>query len=298
MAQLHSKQRLQSGFTLMEVMIALAMLMLVLGVMVSSSISLNQHYFNDIVRTKIKGNLRGAVDIISMNIRQAGENLSSTFPAILLTNGNSTTSDVLTLRRSLVTDVLTLCTAAGSGTSTLYVSNATVSNAACMAANISASHAVFEEYRADSGGSLRIYIYDQASQLGEFLDFTGSGQSGGEYYLATAPTTRSYPVLTSYIYMLEEYRFQLDLSSSTLNLYVDGQSTAQAVAFETTGFDVLAIKNDGTQLTEFENSSTQDWKDLEKIRITLTGQHTYHGRQFSTSVTSEYFPRNIMSYEG
>src|SRR5690606_12792998 len=109
-----------SGFTLVELMVAagigLGLLAATAGVVLS-----NRGLFNiDMVRTRLNQNLRSSLDIIGMNVREAGENLPGSFPAVELINGNDE-PDELVLRRNLVDEVLKLCVVIDIGTAAPFI---------------------------------------------------------------------------------------------------------------------------------------------------------------------------------
>ncbi|MCB0338856.1 MAG: prepilin-type N-terminal cleavage/methylation domain-containing protein [Bdellovibrionales bacterium] len=289
----------ERGFSLMEVLISSGISSVVMAMIISSVMVVRDGFYTDVVRTRINSNLRSSTDIIAMNIRQAGENLQRTFPAILVTDEAIDGATTLTLRRNLVPEILTLCTAASSGTQSLYVSSSSNSNSACIASNVEPLYDVFDELRVDNGNSLRIFIYDRSAQVGEFLNFTTGGQSGGEYYLFTNSISRDYPALQTSIYAIEEYSFELDSENETLQLFIDGDITSpQAVAFSISDFSVELTMDDGNTLTSFSETDEKNWKEIRNIKISLAGNEAYKGETISNSMTAEYFPRNVLSYDG
>ena len=77
--------------------IGLGLLAATAGVVMS-----NRGLFNvDMVRTKLNQNLRSSLDIVGMNVREAGENLPGAFPAVELIDGGAG-PDHLILRRNLL----------------------------------------------------------------------------------------------------------------------------------------------------------------------------------------------------
>ncbi len=287
------------GFSLLEVLVAMSITALVMGMIVEGALSFRGVYSTDMARTKINGNLRSAMDIISMNVRQAGENLLSQFPAVLLTDGASGAADTLILRRSLVPEVLTLCASSSIGATSLAISSASLANAECVAANALQLRNVFEGLRTNNDGSLRIYIYDKSSKQGEFLTYTSSPVSGGQYSLVVNATSRAYTQLTTSIYVLEEYQFALDAADQKLNLIIDGYTdTPRPVAFDVTDFQVLFTMDDGTSETSFTTASIKDWKDIRQIELALSGRGVFKGHVMTSTITARFFPRNILSYEG
>jgi prepilin-type N-terminal cleavage/methylation domain-containing protein len=291
--------RQERGFTLLEMLVAMTLSSIVLTIVIGSALMFRDTYSHDIVRTRIHGNLRSAMDIISMNIRQAGENLMSTFPAVLLTNGSSGAGDVLTLRRALAPEVLTLCSNAAIGATAIAVSSGSLSNSECVVANVTPLLAVFESLRSDAGGTLRMYMYDSTTKNGEYISYTGYTTVSGQYLLSISGITQPFTQLNTALYVIEEYQFQLDSADAQLDLYIDGYSAApRPVAFDVTNFQVTLDMQDGSVATSLAANSASDWKDISQIRLTLTGSSTYKGRVTTSSISAEFFPRNVLSYEG
>lgn len=288
------------GFTLMELLVSMTVSSVAMAMVVSGALSFRNVYFTDITRIRINGNLRSAMDIISMNVRQAGENLLSTFPAVILTDATGPNSDILSLRRALVPEVLTLCSDASAGSTTLNISNSGLANAECVPANVAPLYTVFNNLRAaDSNHVLRVYIYDKNQKLGEFINFTSGDSSSGQYILSTSPLSYAYTRLNTSIYVIEEYQFQFDTVNKQLVLYQDGYTDEpKPVAFDITDFQVLIEMEDNSSWVALSPSSARDWKDIHQIQILLTGEGSYKGHTMTSTITSKFFPRNVLSYEG
>ncbi|MBX7139380.1 MAG: prepilin-type N-terminal cleavage/methylation domain-containing protein [Oligoflexia bacterium] len=292
----------ETGFTLVELLVALCISGTVLGLVVAASLNLRDTYYTEIVRTQINSNLRSAMDIMSMSVRQSGENLLSAFPALVLVDGTDGEPDTLTLRRSPITEVLTLCLSASAGATELQISSASLSNAECVPANVGPVYSMFSEELAASGENPRVFIYDSAQHLGEFVDFESGTLASGQYSITTSPLSRAYSQLSTAIYIIEEYRFALSADGDRLELTVDDDVDFIApVAFDVTNFQVEFDMQDGTVVSSFSQTSLPgqpDWKDVRGITMTLTGIGVYKNRTVNSTISSSYFPRNVLSYEG
>lgn len=288
------------GFTLVEILVALSIVSIVMALIIASVFTLRNTYFADIKRTQINGNLRSAMDIISMNVRQAGENLAAAFPAVLLTDGASGAADTLVLRRSPITEILTLCADASIGDTNLVVSSASLSNAECIPSNVSPLHAIFKSALAASENAPRVFIYNSALRVGEFVDYEDGDIDGdGNYFLTVGATTNAYTKLSTSIYIIEEYRFSINAVDTRLELTINQEPDgARPVAFEIVNFQASLDMEDGTTISEFAQLSTTDWKDIRQISLQLSGRDTYKGKVISSTITSKFFPRNVLSYEG
>lgn len=300
MKQWVNRNSSQSGFTLLEAIVAMGLMSVVVSLAVGQALMLHDTYHNDMVRTQINGNLRSAMDVISMNIRQTGENLQSSFPALELEDGTGGNSDVLYLRRNRLTDVLALCDAVSTGATSLPVSRADLSVSQCVNANIVNSYNAFENIRNEDGGISRIYIYDTAAQVGEFLDYSAGSFASDVYYLLTSDVTNDYPALTTAIYVVEEFSFAVDSATNLFTIAFDGDySTNHTVAFDVNEFQVNLLMDDGTTLTElYPDDPNYDWKNVRQVEVNLSGIDERKGTTYTSSVSARYFPRNVLSYDG
>jgi len=86
----------------MELLVASFLGLIILALGAQSTLSLRRLYLHDIVRTRVNQDLRGSLDMIGVNIRQAGENFTMSFPAIQIVNGTGGAGDQLILRRNLL----------------------------------------------------------------------------------------------------------------------------------------------------------------------------------------------------
>lgn len=281
----------EAGFTVMELLVATAIGTLITGLLVGNVVTNQQAYHEDVVRTRINSNLRSALDIVAMNIRQAGENLSRSFPAVQVEDG---LSDILILRRAILSEVLTVCESIGPGETSLDLSDNSSANPECLPGNAINVINRVESYR--DGESIRIYLYNRVSREGEFLDFTRVESAGGEYRATVSAVQSAYANGSAALYVIEEFRFELNATADSLQLTVDGVSDQpRAVAFSVVGFDVAIQRNDGSVESELTLASSYDWKEISEIGVRLTGRETRKNRVFETSISAGFFPRNVLS---
>ena len=295
MTELSSNFTREKGFTLIELMVSTTIISILMAMLVGYVLSMQDYFFEDIVRTRINSNLRSAFDIIGMNVRQSGENLQRSFPAVLISADSDSTGQYLTLRRNLIPEILTVCTLLNGGSSTVEVSSTTSTEANCQYSNVTTLYNAFNTERVANGGSTRLFIYDSLTKSGEFVDYTG-GSAATNYTLNISTPALTYQPLTTYLYILEEYAFSLKESTKTLNLYRDGRSTTpEAVAFLVSEFSISVYFNDGTSSSSLSATGSYRWKDIKKISMVLTGTEAWKSRTFSTSVNGDFFPRNVIS---
>ncbi len=280
----------------MELLVAMFLTAIFMSLAMANIFTIRQAYLEDIVRLRVNSNLRSSMDIISMNVRQAGENLEGSFPSLLLYD-SAEDGDTLVLRRNLLSDVLTLCQDVSEGDTRVFVSIAGASEPECIASNVLSAHQEFANFRNASDDTVRIFLYNRVDKTGEFVDFEGEGDIGGtDYYLDVSSIPDDYVAETTSIYMLEEFMFEVEKGEETLFLYVDRDfDEPQAVAFSVTEFQVSLQMQDGSTLTSLEEDSAAEWQDLQKVVLTLTGRGTWKEKVVESSLTSSYFPRNVLS---
>ena len=292
------------GYSLIEVLTALAVASVALGAALTLTLSSREGYTNDQNRTQINQNLRGSLDLMGIEVRQAGERLPSDFPALEIGDGTSGAPDTLTLRRNLVDIVLPVCgdLSQGSTDSEVQVADSGGSPAqGCQPLpdtdgngwpdNIDA----WRSYLASRGGSTWAYVYNPVAHAGEWFEYDGDGSDAdhlsrgdGEAWL------RDYGVNQQCrIYLLEQrvYRLQGDLLQFLFN--ADDQNPINLGA-GILDFQAIARFADGSVSTQLDASTS--WAGLSAIEITLTGESRFDGRTLTRDLTARFFPRNVLSH--
>lgn len=286
----------ERGFTLLEILVAMTLNTLVLSMVVFAAVGNRTHYLEDSVRTRVSGNLRGALDIVTTNVRQAGENLGTSFPAILLKDETSMNSDILKIRRSIISDNLFLCSPLSTSDMQIVVSVNSASTAECASSNVTTAFNLWSSYRNSEGGSIRIYVYNSISKTGEFLDYTDEGDALGEYYLSTSALQNSYPTAKTKIYIIEEFAFERDTIDNVFTLRIS-EGEPQTISFDISQFEIFLEMEDGSEIESLADGDALKWKDIKRIKINLSGEAKRAKRTFTFSETAHVFPRNIMSYK-
>lgn len=286
----------EKGFTIIELLIGMS-LSLVVAAIVSVNLRLQSDvYLTDIKRIRIQQNLRSAMDIVSMNVRQAGEGLDGLFPALLLTQQTSPKTSILSIRRKTLPEVLLACKPLTAGTPRIFISDAASPSSDCLPANISSSLTAWNTAKTAAGGSLRIYIYDSVSQLGEFLDFTTAGSESGNDYVQVSALTRAYPAKSTSLYVLEEFQFYLDTPNKTLMLKVNGYTASpDDIAYNISDFTVSLRMQNGTVATVLMATDPVGWKGIRSVILSLSGVDKWRTSNVTRTLTAEYFPRNVLS---
>ena len=280
------------GTTIVE-LLAASLLGLMLLAMILTTMTANRSlYKKDVVRTRINQNLRGAMDIIGMNVRLAGENLGPNFPAVELSDGNNGQPDTLTLRRSLIAEVLPVCVALNQGSGNGLQFAVPGTQAGCIYSGQTTSYNSWRSYRVDHDGSVPAFIWNPSAKIGEVFTYQNEVDNGSSYtLLRQGQWQHSYPI-GSAAYMLEEWRF--DMVEDTLEL-IRNEDAANPIdiAFALSNFQVRILLTDGTSKTSF--SVNDSWTKIQGVDVVVTGRETFSGRQIERSLTSRFFPRNVLS---
>lgn len=269
---------------------------LLLTTVLSASMAYRNVLGKDIARTRLNQNLRGSLDIVGIDARVAGENLPSTFPAVELVNGTGSNPDTLTARRNLLNEVLPVCLTINAGTSTSQIYFAVTGNVAgCVYSGQTANYNAWRNYRISQGGTTTGFIYNTTTKLGEFFTFASETDTGTQYFLTRSgggAWANSYPLGGAAIYILEEWQYRMQ--SGTLQLVQNRDTTNPFnVAFDMTQFQVSISMQDGTTRTSF--TTADNWTQITALVASLTGDERYNGQVISRTLSSSFFPRNILS---
>jgi type IV pilus assembly protein PilW len=285
----------QSGFTIIELLVTIFIGLIVLSIGLSTILTKRYVLGKESARTRVTQNLRGALDIVGTDLRIAGENLGSSFPAIQITDGVSGAPDTLIVRRNLIDEVLPLCTAIALGTSVtdIYFADSSATPG-CAYSGHTHNFTAWSSYRSTHDNIVDAFIFDTASRNGEFFSYINEFDIGTSYFLRRAAGTweYSYNVGATAIYVLEEWQYQLNNGVLEVIQNRDLDNPLK-VAFGITDFQLSAIMQDGT--TKSSLVATDSWTQISQILVELSGNEQYAGRNFSHSVSGMYFPRNVLS---
>ncbi len=280
------------GFTLLELLVT-TVLGLLLVVLILGTITANRRlYKEDIVRTKVNQNLRGAMDIIGADIRLAGENLGPTFPAIQLVNGAAGGPDTLVLRRNLVPEVLQVCVALSAGSTAALRFAIPGTTAGCIYSGETTAYNSWRSYRLANQNSVDSFVWNVSAKVGEFFRYTGETDSGTGYSITRSGAwSNAYPVAAA-AYLLEEWRFAVSGDVLQLVRNQDDENTVN-LAFEVQDFQVRVLMQDGTIKTSF--TTNDSWTTISSLEVVLSSSDTFQREDLTRTLTSRFFPRNILS---
>ncbi len=288
----------ENGFTILELLLAVSMTSAIMIVVTGQILMLQNTYMEDLGRIKVQSNLTSASDIISMNIRQAGENLPGSFPALIAINGDPDNEDSIKIRRNLVPEVLILCSDVLSGQSVLQVSDNSLGEQQCLNSQVQHPYNVFKNFRLNHDNEISLYIHNRVTKEGEFIKYNSENDDSGNYKISLAePLKNDYPALGTTIYILEEFLFEVDPVEQKLSLTINEDSNfdKKTVAFSINSMNISLVTKDGVSLIELNKDSAYRWKDIRNVVITISGEEIIKNKTISSSITSNFFPRNILS---
>ncbi len=283
----------------MEFMVAIGLSALIALMIVSVALANRNIYQRDIVRTRVNQNVRAALELIGAEVRQAGERLPASFPAIQLTDGGSTTPDTLVLRRNLLDDALFGCgdLAAGAVTTSIPLSRNGAVQSACIYANQLGKMNSWASYITALGASPKVYVFNQTTRAGEFMQLTGSPTTNTGTVIRLNITgitpANSYVAEATWLYILNQW--QLGVNSGVLRIVENNESaTPQNVVDQITNFQVQLVMQDGSIVDSL--AATGSWTSIQAVRVTITGEETNaQGQVLTRTLSSDFFPRNILS---
>jgi len=297
----------RGGFTLVEILVALGIASLLLGVILSTTLGHRRLYVLDQDRTAANQNLRAALDILVADLRQAGERLPLDFPAVEVRNGTE-----LVLRRNLFDVVLSLCDRNGisgnqdnipvadrnppQNASTEYIE-------ACRFRDEDGNRFddridAWRNYRCGLDGDpacqtgnrrevVRVYIHDPSTGRGKWFDYDGEDRSGVHIHKGNRDRWQNRYGPLSRLYILEERRYFL--SGTVLNLAENGGG-GRGLVGDVVSFQIKARAGNSTY-TNFPSAGVS-WTSLEYVEVTVKSRLGNVERALSTQAV----PRNVFSH--
>ncbi len=285
-----------AGFTILELMVTLAVGSLVLMIGFSAMITIRGAFLDDLGRITSNQNARGALDVIGIATREAGENLDAFFPAIEIEEDEQ--NSIFTIRRNLLDEVLKLCTKIDQGTNNTEIYFAIPgTQQGCIRGDQVHNMNAWSAYRSNSSTEVRAYIYDSSTKAGEFFTYVNEVDTGSSLYLVSAPHTwqNDYSATSGAIYLLEEWVFQME--NDLLQITENGRDTPLHVAHQLERFKVGVTLPDNTVVHTF--TPNNNWTNIKGIRVTINSipVKTAKGKNsYSNEVSAQFFPRNILSH--
>ena len=299
------------GFTLIELLVAGALAVVVLGVALGLVITNRKVYDLDRGRTALNQNLRGALDLIGADVRQAGEALGPDFPAVEIVDGGD--ADELVLRRNLIDVVLPVCMSIVGNTNVVFINSPGGSGSSrpeCQRVDGNGNgwddrHEAWQAYRCAQDGvpgcqgnsqeRVRAFVYNPVTGEGEWFTYDQDDMSHFKIHKSPTPSwSRSYPASDRpRLYLLEERRYRL--SGDLIELVLNGDTAnPQSLVDRIDRFRLRAQMSDGSWKSAL--GSGDDWTDIARIEVEISGSTALRGRRLSRTLKGSFLPRNVLSY--
>lgn len=299
-----------SGVTLVELLVAIVIASIVLGIGLQVAVYNRRLYLEDQTRNSVNQNLRAAIDIVGTDIKQAGEWIPDRlFPVVTIKSGGSggLEGSVLTIRRNLLGTPLNVCQQINAKTTTANIVVAVAGGpAGCNPTEVSNNLALWRNYRLTHGSRISAYIYD-GNGSGEFFTYDTENSSSSPYTIhANNPNWQNnYNTTSSRIYLLEERCYRLN--NNALQLVINDNNCASSntnyvtLVNALTKFEVQAfVENKDTPITDFPCSGC-NWSQLKGIKVDLTSSNpssdviTTKKNEVKRRISQVFFPRNVLS---
>jgi hypothetical protein len=291
---------------MVELLVALTVTVLVSAAVMSLAFSAQAVFETDKHRTTVNQNLRSGIDLVGLDVRQAGERLPGDVPAVEIIDGENDGPDRLILRRNEFDVVLPVCNLiikAGSATDALFCSRRDVTHKyppGCAPAADSNSDGwpdnleAWRDYRINNGGVITAYLHNTATDEGEFFRYDAEDNSTMHIHKLNDEAWQYTYELTDSprMYILEQKEFYVE--NGVLKSIVNGDTDNPLnLVSHITDFQCRAVFRDGTIQTSMGLSD--DWSDLAAVEIWLSAESEWKDRAIDNTLVTRFFPRNVMS---
>jgi prepilin-type N-terminal cleavage/methylation domain-containing protein len=307
---------MKRGYSLVELLVAMVATGVVMALLTPMILSSRGMVRADHLRTTVNQSLRGGADLIGSDIRIAGERFprgaALQLPPIDIVRGTAGAPDELVLRRNLWEGTLPVCESLAQGTTTLPIR--VVRDAAWLTTPPGDEYPECGQPVGTDGwpvslgqiraladsigvaGTLRGYLFDPASGAGEFITFevrNNANTTGQIHRTVGSAYQNAYPLENRpRIYVLEERRYRL--RSDVLELVINDDTTAPLrAAADVVDLQVRYVLDDGTTADSLAGGAT--WRSIRSVELTLATRVTRGPDAMERSLTSRFFPRNILS---
>ncbi len=282
------------GFSLIETLVSIAIGSLILSGLLSSIFAYRGLHDSDLSRTNASSGVRSGLDFIGVHLRQAGEKLNSSFPAVLVTDGAGVVPDQIIIRKNILDEIAKVCIAVQPTHN--IVRFAFAQRAGCGFNDTLDIENAWRNHRISNGGSVRAYIYDSRDDVGEFFTYNNESVfapgSNRRLHKGSGNFSRMYNHPSSFVYMLEEWKFEVDTDDNILQVTLNDTETNNIIS-GVQDLQVEVVMQDGTVKTTF--TEEDNWKEIQLINVTLEVAATVGHESKTRSFSSSFYPRNILS---
>lgn len=305
------------GFTLIELLVSMVLIALILWAVQQTVLASARLHHVDKERVNDNRTLRGVLDLIGDDVRQAGERLPSAVPALQI----SASPSVLTIYRGLSDTYLPLCSVAGPSATNVYVSAASpnpdagtyspsglsmLPDACGTVANIASPWQTVLQAKISSGAgdTMLGLLIDVTNKRSSPFIFSGvdssnrvrlSGLTINVDPRRPAPTAANPvpPAGDVRLYLVEQRQYWMQNGKIYLSIDGLGGTVAMpgATAF-TLGANADTISGSANVTLPFGAlGATPTWRDLNSVSVTVGRQEGNTTR----SLTAILLPRNALS---
>jgi hypothetical protein len=303
-------------------LIALAVTMVVTAGALTLALSSRKLFALDAARMRLNESIRGSRDFLTTDIRQAGERLTRTFPAIEIINGEDLPGgqpndpDQLILRRNLLDTALRSCRDVKNNDRKIYLAELEhAPPTGCQQLPDSDgdgwpdNHQLWHDFRLTNGteidGEMEVpgYIFNPVTGDGEFFVYRKDDYTKG--YIET-PSGQDW--IHEYkkddealVFLLEERRYQLDRDVMQLVVNQDDASPFNLVD----GIENFQLRarfqippppaNPIEPPAQDAFGVGDDWTSLRAIEVTVRGKVPFGEEFIEREWSSEILPRNVLS---
>jgi len=293
------------GYSLIELLVALTVTLIVSAAVMVLAFSSRDIFETDKHRTAINQNLRSGIDLLGIDVRQAGERLPGDAPAIEIIDGEDGGTDTLILRRNLINEVLSVCKEidAGSSADSIFTARKDASGkyppGCAPAADLDSDGwadnlQAWRDYRIAHGGVVMAYIHNPTTHVGEFFYYDAEDDSTFHIHkFNDDPWLYDYDVPdNSRVYILEQRRFFVEDGVLKCVINEDVANALNLVS-QIADFQSRAVFRDGTIQTSMNSAAL--WSNLESVEVSLVAETEWRNRSMERELVTRFFPRNAMS---
>lgn len=302
-----------SGLTVIELLIALAVAAIVLGTALALTLSSKNLFSVDRARVETNQSIRGILDIMGNDVRIAGERLNTFGSSGTLTAHSLAAVEVvggtdLYLRRNLLNEVLPLCGPLDSSITSIPITsldsatygfqplcNPTDPAVDGNGDGVPDALVAWRTYRAENGPEVGAYVYTRAGGgKSDLFIYAGPDSSASAIVRAGGTLDNAYTVENQAVILLVEERHYY-LNGDVLELVINGDTdNPLRLVNGVTDFKVQVVAADGTQYADYVASGA-DWASMGGVEIAITGTVRERNRDIERTLSSRYFPRNVLS---
>lgn len=305
----------RDGFTLLEILVTLAVMGIIMGMLIPTIMAAREVVRSDQLQTTVNQNVRGGADLIGSDIRIAGERFPSEtslqlLPIEIVPGGDGGPDEVI-LRRNLWGGSLSICEPNFQGSQQAV---RVVRNTGWLNSPTGQQHPECGQPTNDEGwpvnlwdvraladtlgtdGELRGYVFDPAAGVGEFISFEvrdNADNTGQIHRTETDNLSHNYQLANRpWISIMSERRYRV--RDNAMELVIDGnEDDALRTSADITDLQAQFVFNDGSLSETMPTDKL--WRDIAALEITISGITRLGPEEVEQTLTSRYFPRNVLS---